>query len=249
MKKFIYTDDDLLKFLLGQIKFIDVDAEESDTDKVVSATIIYKNGGETDCRLPRNLIDYLSDRIHDLFEKDERITDDKDSFLCFDKPISALSDKCSDAELKEDQFMKKCKEYTDTELLEKLLTKLNYSTITSELKDEVDFIINESFYKGVEKEFVGALQKKINELRKKATDCSDANDNEDVNDDECQDACADSMCCDYAERTYSSKEYYELKKECVEKDHEIWKLKRTVEALEYLIYNCIPKDDRRKSYN
>lgn len=54
---------------------------------------------------------------------------------------------------------------------------------------------------------------------------------------------------DCAEQTYSSREYYELKKEIVEKDHEIWKLKRTVEALEYLIYNCIPKDDRRKSYN
>ena len=141
--------------------------------------------------------------------------------------------------------MRKCKEYTDTELLEKLLTKLNYSTITSELKDEVDFIIDESFYKGVEKEFVDALQKRINELRKKATDCSDANGNEDANDGECQDSCVDSMCCDCSEQTYSSREYYELIKEGLKKDHEITLLKRKVEALDYLIYACIPSDDRK----
>lgn len=58
--------------------------------------------------------------------------------------------------------------------------------------------------------------------------------------------CTNHCCGDCAEATYSSREYYELKKEIVEKDHEIWKLKRTIEALEYLIYNCIPKDDRRK---
>ena len=173
MKKFIYTDDDLLKFLLEQIKFIDVHADESDTNKIVSTTIIYKNGSETDCKLPRNLIDYLSDRINDLFHKQDRdIIDDKDSFLRIEGENNDFPDKCSDA-----------------------------------------------------------------------------NDNEDVNDSECQDSCADSMCCDCVEATYSSKEYYDLKKECIEKDHEIFLLKRKVEALEYLIYNCIPKDDRRKSYN
>ena len=77
------------------------------------------------------------------------------------------------------------------------------------------------------------------------TDCSDANSNEDVNDDECQDSCADSMCCD-CEPTYSSKEYYELKKECIEKDYEIALLKRKIEALEYLIYVYISPDDRKK---
>lgn len=56
-------------------------------------------------------------------------------------------------------------------------------------------------------------------------------------------------CCGDCEATYSSREYNELEKECIEKDHEITLLKRKVEALEYLIYNCIPKDDRRKYYN
>lgn len=167
MKKFIYTDDDLLKFLLRQIKFIDVDAEESSTDEIVSATIIYKNGGETDCRLPRKLIDYLSDRIHGLFKKDEPIATDTYSSLRFKEENMAPSNKCSDA-----------------------------------------------------------------------------NGNKDVKDDECQDSCADSICCD-AEQTYSSKEYYYLMEAFIEKDHEITLLKRKVEALEYLIYNCIPKDDRR----
>lgn len=36
---------------------------------------------------------------------------------------------------------------------------------------------------------------------------------------------------------------------CIELEHEKWILQRKVEALEYLIYNCIPKDDRRKYYN
>ena len=172
MKKFIYTDDDLLKFLLGQIKVIQVDAEESSTTKIVSATIIYKNGSEIDCKLPRKLIDYLMDRLNGLFHKRARdITPEKDTFVWLDEENNDLSDKCSDA-----------------------------------------------------------------------------NDNEDANDGECQDSCADSMCGE-CEATYSSKEYHELKKECVEKDHEIFLLKRKVEALEYLIYNYIPKDDRRKFYN
>lgn len=154
------------------------------------------------------------------------------------------------------------KKYTDTELLEKLFPKLNYSTITSELKDEVDIIVNESFYKDVEKDFAVALQNRINELRKKVR-VEATNIAVDKAEDMCEDACEDTdMKCisideegvehtnrrwgDCTERTYSSREYYELKKEIVEKDHEIWKLKRTVEALEYLIYNYIPKDDRRK---
>lgn len=156
MKKFIYTDDDLLKFLLSQIKTIDVDVKESDTDEIVSTTIFYKNGSKTDYKLPRKLIDYLSDRVNGLFHKpDTRIIYDKDLFSRFE-------------------------------------------------------------------------EENINELAKN---------NED---DCCQDACIDCK-----EQTYSSKEYYELKKEVIEKDHEIFLLKRKVEALEYLIYNCIPKDDRR----
>lgn len=68
-------------------------------------------------------------------------------------------------------------------------------------------------------------QENINELEKNyENDC-------------CQDACC--------EATYSSKEYHKVIKECIEKDHEIFLLKRTVEALEYALYNCIPKDDRR----
>lgn len=47
------------------------------------------------------------------------------------------------------------------------------------------------------------------------------------------------------EATYSSREYYELKKECSEKDHEITLLKRKVEALENLIWAYISPDDRR----
>lgn len=54
-----------------------------------------------------------------------------------------------------------------------------------------------------------------------------------------------AKCCDCTEQTYSSREYYSLMKECLKKDHEITLLKRKVEALEYLIYACIPPDDRR----
>ena len=69
-------------------------------------------------------------------------------------------------------------------------------------------------------------------LNCRGTECVDNNKN-----DCCQDTCA--------ERTYSSKEYYDLMKEGLKKDHEIILLKRKVEALEYLIYACIPPDDRR----
>lgn len=63
MAKYTYTDDDLLELLLRQIKTIVVDTTDVD-EKVVSAVIVYENGGETDCRLPRDLVDYLINRLH-----------------------------------------------------------------------------------------------------------------------------------------------------------------------------------------
>lgn len=152
------------------------------------------------------------------------------------------------------------KKYTDTELLEKLLSMLRYSidNYGDTDNDIIDIRVLESHNRyAVNKSFVVALQNRINEIAKKTrveatniivdedTACSDANGNEDVNGDECQDSCAGSRWGNCAERTYSSKEYHELKKECIKKDHEIFLLQRKVEALEYLIYNCIPKDDRR----
>lgn len=147
MKKFIYTEDDLLKFLLGQIKAIQVNAKESDKDEIVSATIIYKNGGETDCRLPRNLIRYLLNRLNGSFHKqDSLIVDDKDSFLRVEEENNDLSEKYLDA---------------------------NVNNCQCHIKEP------------------------------------------------------------------------DWKARCIETEHENWILNRKIEALEYLIYNCIPKDDRR----
>lgn len=152
------------------------------------------------------------------------------------------------------------KKYTDIELLEKVLPMVRYSINNYGDKDNdiVDIKILESNNSyAVNKSFVVALQNRMNELAKKTrveatniivdedTACSDANGNKDVNSDECQYSCAGSRWGDCEEATYSSREYHELKKECIEKDHDIFLLKRKVEALEYLIYNCIPKDDRR----
>ena len=136
------------------------------------------------------------------------------------------------------------KKYTDIELLEKVLPMLRYSIDNYGDKDNdiVDIKILESNYSyAVNKSFVVALQNRVNELAKKTTvEATNVIVDKDENI-----GCNNHRWGDCAERTYSSREYYELKKECIEKDHEIWKLKRTVEALEYLIYNCIPKDDRR----
>lgn len=256
--------DELLRFLLRQIKAIDVDVKESDKDKIVSATIIYKNGSETDCKLPRKLLDYLIDRLNGLFHKhDRQIINGKDCFLWFEE---------------ENINMRK---YTDTELLEKVLPMLRYSIDYCGDKDNdiIDIKILESINsRAVNKSFVVALQNRINELAKKTrvestnlivdeedTECVEKCNAEDKDIGCCpsEDACedTDARCVsideegvertnrrwgDCVEATYSSKEYYELKKECMKKDHEINKLRKTVEALEYLIYNCIPKDDRRK---
>ena len=130
------------------------------------------------------------------------------------------------------------KKYTDTELLETLLPMLYYSISTSTIGDTVDFEILERTFCGIQKDFVVALQDRINELAKKArVEATNivVDKDEDI-------GCTNRDC---AERTYSSKEYYSLMKECIEKDHEIFLLKRKVEALEYLIYACIPPDDRR----
>ena len=60
--KYTYTDDDLLELLLRQIETIVVATKDVD-EKVVSTTIVYTNGGETDCELPKNLLDYLINRF------------------------------------------------------------------------------------------------------------------------------------------------------------------------------------------
>lgn len=228
------TDDDLLKFFWRQIKAIDIDAEESVQDEIVSATIIYKNGGETDCKLSRKLLDYLIDRLNGLFHKhDRQIINGKDCFLWFEEENINM------------------KEYTDTELLEKVLPMLRYSIDNWGDKDTdiIDIKIlesNNSYARN--KSFVIALQNRINELAKKtrveATNII-VDEDEDIrccipSEDTCEDACdnRNTRECDIKESDWQ--------RECIEKDHEIWKLKRTIEALEYLIYNCIPKDDRRK---
>lgn len=137
------------------------------------------------------------------------------------------------------------KKYTDIELLEKVLPMLRYSINNYGDKDNdiVDIKILESINSyAVNKSFVVALQNRINELAKKTrVEATNIIFDKDENI-----GCNNDCCGDCKEQTYSSKEYYELKTECIEKDHEIYKLRRTVEALEYLIYNCIPKDDRRK---
>ena len=137
--------------------------------------------------------------------------------------------------------------YTDTELLNVLLPMLRFYTKTyKDHPDLVEFQILTGPMCYSRKDFITALQNRINELAKMAnarvtdTDADDSSSSE-----ICEDTCVDYDNCD-CEATYSSKEYYDLKTECIEKDHEIYKLRRTVEALEYLIYNCIPKDDRRK---
>lgn len=60
------------------------------------------------------------------------------------------------------------KKYTDTELLETLLPMLYYSISTSTIGDTVDFGILERTCCGIQKDFVVALQDRINELAKKA---------------------------------------------------------------------------------
>ena len=136
--------------------------------------------------------------------------------------------------------------YTDTELLNVLLPMLHFYTKT--YKDDpnlVEFQILKGPFCYCRKEFITALQKRINELTKMAdARVTDTNADDSSSSEICADTCIDYGDCE--EQTYSSKEYYDLKTECIEKDHEIYKLRRTVEALEYLIYNCIPKDDRRK---
>lgn len=132
--------------------------------------------------------------------------------------------------------------YTDTGLLNILLPMLHFYTKTDrDHPDLVEFQILKGPICYCRKEFITVVQKRINELTKMA----DVR----VTDTNTDDSSSSEIYENYGdceEQTYSSKEYYDLKTECIEKDHEIYKLRRTVEALEYLIYNCIPKDDRRK---
>lgn len=132
--------------------------------------------------------------------------------------------------------------YTDTGLLNILLPMLHFYTKTDrDHPDLVEFQILKGPICYCRKEFITAVQKRINELTKMA----DVR----VTDTNTDDSSSSEIYENYGdceEQIYSSKEYYDLKTECIEKDHEIYKLRRTVEALEYLIYNCIPKDDRRK---
>ena len=132
--------------------------------------------------------------------------------------------------------------YTDTELLNVLLPMLRFYTKTyKDHPDLVEFQILTGPMCYSRKDFITALQNRINKLAKMA----DVR----VTDTNTDDSSSSEIYENYGdceEQAYSSKEYYDLKTECIEKDHEIYKLRRTVEALEYLIYNCIPKDYRRK---
>lgn len=87
-------DDDLLEFLLRQINVITIDNVDVDA-KDVSATIVYKNGGETDCRLPIDLFDYLTNRLHVFGKRKEakmrKATDDNElMFIYSDAPAYGL---------------------------------------------------------------------------------------------------------------------------------------------------------------
>ena len=60
------------------------------------------------------------------------------------------------------------KKYTDTELLETLLPMLHYCIDIHDIGDIIKFRILESTCHGIKKDFVVALQNRINEFTKKA---------------------------------------------------------------------------------
>ena len=139
------------------------------------------------------------------------------------------------------------KKYTDIELLEKVLPMVRYSIDNHGDRDNdiVDIKILESNNSyAVNKSFVVALQNRINEIAKKtAVEATNVIVDKDENigyNIPNEDACNDRNTreCDMKEPDW--------KVRCIETEHENWILQRKVEALEYLIYNCIPKDDRRK---
>lgn len=56
------------------------------------------------------------------------------------------------------------KKYTDTELLEAILPMLHYTVITCNLPGTVDFKISENICRYVDKDFVVALENRVNNL-------------------------------------------------------------------------------------
>lgn len=136
--------------------------------------------------------------------------------------------------------------YTDTELLNMILPMLTFYTKPyRDNPDLVEFQIIKGPICCSKKEFITDIQDRINKLAKMANArIINANADDSSSSEICEDISVNYGNCE--EQTYSSEEYYDLKTECIKKDHEINRLRKTVEALEYLIYNCIPKDDRRK---
>ena len=141
------------------------------------------------------------------------------------------------------------KKYTDTELLEKLLPMLRYSidNYGDTDNDIIDIKVLESNNRyAVNKSFVVALQNRINEIAKKTsveatnTIVGEVCEDEDIG----YDIPSEDACNNRNTRKCAMKEP-DWKARCIETEHENWILQRKVEALEYLIYNCIPKDDRR----
>lgn len=62
---------------------------------------------------------------------------------------------------------------------------------------------------------------------------------EDVSDEDMSISDEDTPCCDKEDLCEP-----DWKKECIELQHELYEAKRTIEGLEYALYNCIPYDDR-----
>lgn len=112
-----------------------------------------------------------------------------------------------------------------------------------ELSDEETDSINKKYkkvlwedYKLHEKEYLTLLDKELENVTIKIEDEDESTNEGDLKEEESQ---TDTPCCDKVMCVEP-----DYKKECIELQHEIYMLKRTIAGLEYALYNCIPYDDR-----
>ena len=126
--------------------------------------------------------------------------------------------------------------------LRDILYKKDLMTLSDEEIESINKKYNEVLwqdYKLHEEEYTKIIQKELENATVSIEDNDESMIEDDLKEEKSQ---TDISCCD-KDRCVEPN----WKEECIKFQHELYKAERTIEGLEYALWNCIPYDDRKPS--
>lgn len=128
--------------------------------------------------------------------------------------------------------------------LRDILYKNDLATLSEEEIESINKEYKEVLwqdYKLHEEEYTKIIQKELENATLVIDDKNKSIDENDLKEEKSQAdiPCCDTSCCDKDMCVEPN-----WKEECINLQHELYKAKRTIEGLEYALYNCIPYHDR-----